>query len=65
MAARSFHMKTNSESEPRHASVAQPERVGMGWNDSSWELLRGLDVVEDFSPDAWLREVAPVELVLS
>jgi hypothetical protein len=65
MAARSFHMKTNSESEPRHASVAQPERVGMGWNDSSWELLRGLDVVEDFSPDAWSRELAPVELVLS
>jgi hypothetical protein len=58
-------MKTNSESEPRHASVAQPEWAGMGWNDSSWELQRGLDVVEDFSPDAWSREIAPVELVLS
>jgi hypothetical protein len=58
-------MKTSSESEPRHAIVAQPEWVSMGWNDSSWELQRGLDVVEDFSPDAWSREVAPVELVLS
>lgn len=26
---------------------------GIGWTDSSWELARGLEVVEDLPADAW------------
>ncbi len=29
---------------------------GIGWTDSSWDLARGLDVVEDLPPDAWPAE---------
>jgi hypothetical protein len=65
MAAKSFQMKTNDESEPRHASVAQAEWAGFGWNDSSWDLMRGLDVVEDLPLDVWSRETAPAEFALS
>jgi len=65
MAAKSFQMKTDDEFEPHHTRIAQAEWSGIGWNDSSWELLHGLDVVEDFSLDAWPREAAPAELALA
>lgn len=29
---------------------------GIGWTDSSWELARGLEVVEDLPVDAWPME---------
>lgn len=35
------------------------EWAGIGWTDSSWELARGLDVVEDLPPDAWPEEFSP------
>jgi hypothetical protein len=50
----------------------RPARIGewggIGWTDSSWELARGLEVVEDLPLDAWpvefphamgLRELVP------
>ena len=53
MAAMSFQMKTIDGFEVHHRRAAQAEWSGMGWNDSSWELLNGLDVVEDLPSDAW------------
>jgi hypothetical protein len=53
MAVMSFHMKTSDGFEVRRTGAVQAEWSGIGWNDSSWELLRGLDVVEDLPPDAW------------
>ncbi len=56
MAAMSFQMKTSDGFEVRHTGAVQAERPGIGWNDSSWELLHGLDVVEDLPLDAWSQD---------
>jgi hypothetical protein len=32
------------------------ESTVIGWNDSSWDLQRGLDVVEDLPLDVWALE---------
>lgn len=56
MAVMSFQMKTNDGFEARRTGVVQAEWSGIGWNDSSWELLHGLDVVEDLPLDAWPQE---------
>jgi hypothetical protein len=45
----------------RHAGALQTEWSGFGWNDSSWELQRGLDVVEDLPPEAWPQEPLPTQ----
>jgi hypothetical protein len=45
--------------QARHPAAATGEWSGIGWTDSSWELMHGLDVVEDLPPDAWPPELAP------
>jgi hypothetical protein len=48
-------MKTNDAGREVRR-LGSGEWAGIGWTDSSWELARGLDVVEDVSPDAWPAE---------
>jgi len=62
MAVMSFHMKTNESSEIRRVGGVQAERAGISWSDSSWELLQGLEVVEDLPLDAWPQD-PPVPFV--
>lgn len=57
MAVVSFQMKTNDGVDVRRTGAVQAEWSGLGWNDSSWELAHGLDVVEDLPPDAWPQEL--------
>ena len=59
MAAMGFQMDTSDEPEVRRAGLAQAEWSGIGWNDSSWELMRGLDVVENLPPEAWPQDASP------
>jgi hypothetical protein len=40
----------------RWATASSIEAPVIGWNDSSWDLQRGLDVVEDLPLDAWPLE---------
>jgi hypothetical protein len=50
-------MKTSEvRRELRPARIG--EWSGIGWADSSWELARGLEVVEDLPLDAWPLEFA-------
>lgn len=56
MAVMSFQIKTNDGVEVRRTDALQGEWSGIGWNDSSWELARGLDVVENLPADAWPQE---------
>ena len=56
MAVMSFRMKTTDVSEIRRVGGAQAERAGISWSDSSWELLHGLEVVEDLPLDAWPQD---------
>lgn len=55
MAVMRFHMKTTDVFETRRGAV-QAERAGINWSDSSWELLHGLEVVEDLPLDAWPQD---------
>lgn len=50
-------MKTNDAGREARCP-GSGEWTGIGWTDSSWELARGLDVVEDVPPDAWPAEFA-------
>jgi hypothetical protein len=57
-------MKTNDvRREPmrdaRRTGAAPADWSGIGWTDSSWDLARGLEVVEDLPPDAWPAELLP------
>jgi hypothetical protein len=52
MAVMSVQMKTNDRIETRRMAASASELPSVGWNDSSWELLRGLDVAE-VPLDAW------------
>ena len=56
MALMSFQMKTNDGFDIRRVGAAQAERAGISWSDSSWELLHGLEVIEDLPLDAWPLE---------
>ena len=56
MAKMSYQMKTNDSFDARRRADMPAERPSIGWNDSSWELLHGLDVLEDLPPDAWPLE---------
>jgi hypothetical protein len=56
MATAGFQMWVNDPSEVRGKVLTPIDRSGIGWNDSSWDLLRGLDVVEDLPLDAWPLE---------
>jgi hypothetical protein len=56
MAVMSFQMKTNDGFDVRRVSAVPAERAGINWSDSSWELLQGLEVVEDLPLDAWPLE---------
>jgi hypothetical protein len=58
MTATGAWMKTNDAGHEVRR-LGGGEWAGIGWTDSSWELARGLDVVEDLPPDAW-----PAEFVL-
>ncbi|MEO8151511.1 MAG: hypothetical protein ABI605_00470 [Rhizobacter sp.] len=51
--------------EPRRAGSAQSEGAGFGWNDSSWDLMRGLDVVEDLPLDAWALDALSQRVCVS
>lgn len=62
MTMASSWMKSRAEVavEARRAAGAGPaEWSGAGWIDSSWELMHGLDVVEDLSVDAWPADLPP------
>jgi hypothetical protein len=57
MATMSFHMKTTDGFDIRRVGAAQAERAAVvSWSDSSWELLQGLEVVEDLPLDAWPQD---------
>ncbi|MBT9526186.1 MAG: hypothetical protein IV105_13080, partial [Rhizobacter sp.] len=56
MAAVGFQMKTNDGFDVRRVGVKQAERAAVSWSDSSWELLHGLEVVEDLPLDAWPQD---------
>ncbi len=58
MATMSFQMKTTDGFDVSRVGVAQAaERAGVvSWSDSSWELLHGLEVVEDLPLDAWPQD---------
>lgn len=56
MAVMSFRMNTTDVSEVRRVGVKQAERAAVNWSDSSWELLHGLEVVEDLPLEAWPQD---------
>lgn len=58
MALVSYPMSMREESEPRRQAAVAPaaDFAGVAWNDSSWDLKHGLDVVEDLPPDAWPQD---------
>ena len=58
MASMSFQTQGNEGSEHRRAGAGHAEWSGIGWNESSWDLKRGLDVIEDLSLEAWPHEAA-------
>ena len=62
MSAAGFQMRVNDLSEVRGKGTVPVDWSGIGWNDSSWELRHGLDVVEDLPPDAWPLEPPVVQL---
>ncbi|MBX3620762.1 MAG: hypothetical protein KF891_12365 [Rhizobacter sp.] len=55
-------MKPSEVREVRREAAAAGEWSGIGWTDSSWELMHGLDVVEDLPAEAWPPELAPPAL---
>jgi hypothetical protein len=57
MATAGFQMWMNDLSEVRGKGSLTERSGSIGWNDSSWDLLRGLDVVEDLPLDAWPLEL--------
>jgi hypothetical protein len=71
MAAVSFKMaKSDGFENTRPAPMmpvamsARPEVGGIGWNDSSWDLQQGLQVVEDLPLDAWQDSLFPADLAI-
>lgn len=61
MNATSVVMKPSEAIEAaRKAAAARGEWAGKGWNDSSWELMHGLEVVEDLPLDAWPLDGLPL-----
>lgn len=53
MAAMGFDVKSMDVSGVSHPAPATAEYSGFGWNDSSWDLKRGLEVIEDIPLDDW------------
>ena len=55
---------TVSSGEARTAAscVADRSRAVAGWDESSWELVSGLEVSEVLEPEAW-RSTEPGELL--
>lgn len=49
-------MTTDATEAPAEATRSAGEWSGICWTDSSWELRRGLEVVEDLPPALWPRE---------
>ncbi|MBC7994964.1 MAG: hypothetical protein H7Z15_17160 [Rhizobacter sp.] len=50
-------MKTTDGFDIRRVGAAQAERAAVvSWSDSSWELLNGLEVIEDLPLDAWPQD---------
>ena len=58
MATMNFQTNTSDFFDAHRSRAAQSACLGTGWSDSSWELLRGLDVIEDLPPDAWPLDLA-------
>jgi hypothetical protein len=60
MAVMSYQMAMSGDFENTRpapwAAASAHEAPVIGWNDSSWDLQRGLDVVEDLPLDAWPLE---------
>ncbi len=54
-------MTTNAPKGAADATPGAGERPGIGWTDSSWELRRGLEVVEDLPLALWPGEPIPAE----
>jgi len=60
MAVMNVQMKSSDRIETRRIGAAPNELPSVGWNDSSWELLRGLEVVE-VPLDAWPGDDVPTQ----
>lgn len=60
MAAMSFQTQGSEATDHHHRGCGHTERGGIGWNESSWDLMRGLDVIEHPSLEAWSQNLASV-----